>query len=132
MFKKHFHRRSTNIVFVIFRLVLSMVMFGLLFGGVYQAYKHFSGLDPFKLDPQAVAKDLLGVRTPQQILTVLSSVKLSPKIAQPVSTPQVAFKFLLVSDSHNDNANLSKAISQAKTNYPVFVIGLGDYTNVGT
>lgn len=115
-------------------------MFAVLLGGIYSAYKHFLGFDPLKLDPQSVAKELLGARTPQQILTVLSSIKLgskilgetSQKIAQPVFTSQVAFKFLLVSDSHDDNANLAKAITQSKVNYPIFVIGLGDYTNVGT
>ena len=150
MFKKHFHRRSTNIVFVIFRLVLSMVMFGLLFGGVYQAYKHFSGLDPFKLDPQAVLKSTLG----EQLLKVLGQVSLRQDFGGQVSlsvsqrantqsatqikplTPQTkyTFRFLLVADSHSDNANLKKAISQAKQAYPdlSFIIGLGDYTEVGT
>ncbi len=126
-------------------------MFAVLLAGSYSAYKHFSGLDPLKLDPQAVVKDLLGVRTPQQILTVLSSIKLSPKILEEgspkdnqnylegltgrtTSTSSVVFKFLLVSDSHSDNINLAKAISQAKANNSdlSFVIGLGDYTNVGT
>lgn len=143
MFKKTHHRRGSNPIIVLFRLILSLVMFAVLLGGVYSAYKHFSGFDPLKLDPQSIAKELLGSRTPQQFLTAFTSLKLSPKIlgeasqkiAQvPASTPQVAFKFLLVSDSHDDNANLSKAITQSKTKYSdlVFVIGLGDYTNVGT
>lgn len=141
MFKRHQGRRSQNPIFMLFRLMLSLVMFAVLLGGVYSAYKHFSGLDPLKLDPQSVAKELIGSRTPQQFLGVLSSIKLGPKIlgetsqkiAQiPVSTSQVAFKFLLVSDSHNDNANLAKAFLQSKDSNIAFVIGLGDYTNVGT
>ncbi len=131
MFRKHYHRKSSNPIFILFRLILSLVMFAVLLGGIYSAYKHFSGFDPLKLDPKTVAKDLLGDKTPQQILTALSA---SQKIAQipPVSTSQVAFKFLLVADSHDDNINLSKAITQSKANDPAFVIGLGDYTNVGT
>ncbi len=149
MFKHHQGRRPSNPIFLLFRLILSLVMFAVLLGGVYSAYKHFSGLDPLKLDPQAVVNQFLGVRTPQQLLGVLSSLKLSPKIlpagrqilgdtSQKItpSTPSSpsSFKFLLVSDSHNDNANLAKTIDQSKTKYPdlVFVIGLGDYTNVGT
>lgn len=143
MFKKH-HRRSANPIFVLFRLMLSLIMFAVLLAGVYSAYKHFSGLDPLKLDPQVMAKQLLGARTPQQFLGVISSFKLSPKILPAARLPDgqgkqvlsetssASFSFLLVSDSHDDNANLAKALTQSKPNSPSFVIGLGDYTNVGT
>lgn len=133
MFRKHSSRRSTNIVFVIFRLMISLIMFTLLLGGVYYAYKHFSGLDPLKLDPKSVASEAL---------TLLSSIKIENQkilpqnltVVVPKTSSKSLFKFLLVADSHSDNNNLQKAISQAKTKYPdlVFVIGLGDYTEVGT
>lgn len=139
MFRKyHQGRRPTNIVFVIFRLVLSLIMFAVLLGGIYSAYKHFSGLDPLKLDPQAVLKNIILARTPQQVIEVLSSLKIDPKIlgkSVPVrQSGAVAFRFLLVADSHSDNVNLAKAINQAKESYPdlKFIIGLGDYTEVGT
>lgn len=141
MFGRHHQgRRAQNPIFVLFRLILSLVMFAVLLGGVYSAYKHFSGLDPLKLDPQVVAKQLLGARTPQQFLAILGE-KTSQKVAQtPLgeltrpSTPTslASFSFLLVSDSHDDNANLAKALTQSKFSSPAFVIGLGDYTNVGT
>lgn len=146
MFRKEHHRRSTNPIFILFRLILSLVIFAILLGGVYSAYKHFSSLDPLKIDPQSVVKELLGARTPQQLLAVLSSIKLSPKVL-PVSkqilgevSPKAtqsypsSFKFLLIADSHDDNINLNKAIAQAKQSSPdiSFIIGLGDYTNVGT
>lgn len=119
--RKHQGRRSTNIVFVIFRLMLSLVMFGLLLGGVYSAYKHFSGFDPLKLDPQAIVSNLIQAKTPQQFIQ---------------ATPNSAyeFRFVLMADSHNDSVNLKKAIAQVKQNYPdsQFIIGLGDYTEVGT
>lgn len=130
-------------------------MFAVLLGGIYAAYKHFSGLDPLKLDPQAVLSEFLAGKMPKEFLGVLSSTKvtqdLSNQINQKVlgqqkskeirsenpTEPQssnLAFKFLLVADSHSDNVNLAKAINQAKQSYPdlKFIIGLGDYTEVGT
>lgn len=152
MFKKH-HRKSANPIFILFRLILSLTMFAMLLGGAYTAYKHFSGLDPLKLDPQAVLKNVISVRNPEQLAAVLSSLKIDQTLlkgnkkvipgsnevlgqsAPSQSNPaKYVFRFLLVADSHNDNVNLQKAIAQAKTKYPdlVFVIGLGDYTDVGT
>lgn len=138
--RKHQGRRSANPIYILFRLILSLVMFGLLLAGVYSAYKHFSGLDPLNLNPHVV-RDLLKSQTPQQLLTAISSIKLGPKILGEENltkttntTSQGGFKFLLIADSHDDNANLAKAISQAKQTNPdlSFIIGLGDYTNVGT
>lgn len=155
MFRRHYKKRSTSILFVIFRLVLSVVMFAVLLGGIYSSYKHFSGLDPLKLDPQAVLSELLAGKIPKEFLNTFSSSKitqgLSNQINQKVLSEQqskeipsedskkeinknLAFRFLLVADSHSDNSNLDKAISQAKKAYPdlKFIIGLGDYTDVGT
>lgn len=128
-------------------------MFALLLGGAYTAYKHFSGLDPLKLDPQAVLKNVISVRNPEQLAAVLSSLKidstllkgnkknipaanevLGQSVPTQTSPTKYVFRFLLVADSHNDNVNLQKAIEQAKVKYPdlAFAIGLGDYTEVGT
>jgi len=131
-------------------------MFAVLLGGIYSAYKHFSGLDPLKLDPQAVLSEMLAGKVPQNFLSVLSSNKitqgLSGQINQKVLGKQqsqqipagdnsgqeiastLAFRFMIVTDSHSDNANLAKALSQAIAQYPdlKFIIGLGDYTDVGT
>lgn len=41
-------------------------------------------------------------------------------------------RFALISDSHNENDLLAKALDQAKGMGVNFVIGLGDYTNTGT
>ena len=148
MFKKYKARRSTNPLFVIFRLVLSLAMFALLLGGAYTAYKHFSGLDPLKLDPQSILKQVISAKTPPQLLAIFSTLKIDPKMisadtkmlgqttneTSPSNTGKTAFRFMLVADSHSDNANLRKAITQAKEKYPdlSFIIGLGDYTDVGT
>lgn len=134
MFGRHNKRRSTNIVFVLFRLVLSMMMFAVLLGGVYSAYKHFSGLDPLKLDPQAVLSEVLGVISSRKIL-VQQSNKIIP-LDNPIKTTndKLEFQFLLLADTHNDNSDLNKALNQAKEKFPglKFIIGLGDYTDVGT
>lgn len=127
-------RRSIKIAFVIFRLVLSIVMFAVLLGGIYSAYKHFSGLDPLKLDPQAVLSELLAGKVPKSFLGGLSNQINQKVLNQQKTGPNLGFKFLLIADSHSDNTNLNKAISQAKKAYPdlKFIIGLGDYTDVGT
>ncbi len=124
-----------------------MVMLAVLAVGIYVAYKHFSGIDPLKLDPQAVVKNVLAARTPQQVLGVLSSIKIDSKTLPILSNNQLvlenstpdtavtpAFRFLLIADSHSDNDDLSKALAHARASYPdlKFIIGLGDYTNVGT
>lgn len=146
MFKKHYHeRKRTNIVVVFFRLILSLIMFIVLLGGVYTAYKHFSGLDPLKLDPLAVLQNTLAARTPKQVTDALSSLSLDKlkfstgtktlgKETSQSSSESPIFRFLLVADSHNENGNLAKAIAQGKQLYPdlKFIIGLGDYTEVGT
>lgn len=158
MFKKHSSKRSPNIIFVIFRLILSLTMFALLIGGSYTAYKHFSGLDPLKLDPQQLLKNIITVRNPEQLTAVLSSIKLPSQNKKDLPVNSVdrlsnnqassenqmrnnqtsnfkyLFRFLLVADIHNNNDNLRKAISQAKSSFSdiKFIIGLGDYTNVGT
>lgn len=151
MFRRH-KNRPFNIFFVIFRLILSLVIFTVLLAGVYSAYKHFSGLDPLKLDPLAVATSLIKAKSPRQVLGVLSSLRsgkdssktnedqnsdLLSQIVINKSKPddsKPVFKFLALSDSHSDNNNLRKAINQAKEKYPdiQFIVGLGDYTEVGT
>lgn len=145
MFRRHSPRRSTNIVFVIFRLILSLVMFAVLLAGVYSAYKYFSGFDPLNLSPQALVSSLIKSKSPQQFLASLTAVvnkQVLPASKQilgqktDIGKPSgaVLFSFLLVADSHNDNTNLQKAINQAKQMHPdlSFIIGLGDYTDVGT
>lgn len=152
MFKKHYQKRSPNILFVIFRLILSLVMFAALLGGIYAAYKHFSGLDPLKLDPQAVLSEILAGKMPKELSNLpdqfnkkvlgqkknteisLEDSSKEDKPKEVETNSDAVFKFLLVSDSHNDNDGLAKAISQAVKNYPdlKFIIGLGDYTDTGT
>lgn len=150
MFKRH-NRRSTNIVFVIFRLLLSLTIFILLLAGLYSAYKNFSGVDPLKLDLNSVVLNLESL-TPPQIAKYLPFIKkgdsntsLDQMLSQigvnqskgsvknkvQSATKETAFNFVLIADSHSDNANLKKALAMIKAWDAQFLIGLGDYTDVG-
>lgn len=60
----------------------------------------------------------------------LSSNNLSPREETKPKAP--ILKFALVADSHNQNDLLTKALGQAKNSGASFVIGLGDWSNVGT
>lgn len=147
--RKHHQKRSTNIVIVIFRLLLSIVMFIVLLAGVYTAYKKFSGFDPLQLDPLAILNSVLAGKIPSNLTSFKLDSKIlgrtiatnSPSEDEPVvesSSEPVSgnflFRFLVVTDSHNDNESLTRVIAQAKAGYPdlKFIIGLGDYTEVGT
>lgn len=154
MFGRHYKKRSTFLPFVIFRLLLSLIVFAILMGGLYSAFQSFSGVDPLKIDPKAVfAMGLKLVRNPEQTFSNLSKLDLNSLFSQtqpgnvipadnPVSVSQsdqplnkpVSFSFLLVADSHNENNYLQKALEQGKGRAKnlQFVIGLGDYTEVGT
>jgi hypothetical protein len=145
MFRKHkkYHKRSAFLPFVIFRSLLSLVIFAVLLSGIYMAFKQFSGIDIIKVN--LLQKDILGLVTsflPSSItlpakLTDLKNVssenevteqeQASPQDSAPRKIPKLLFKFTLVADSHNDNENLKKAL----TNKTEFTIGLGDYTSVG-
>lgn len=51
---------------------------------------------------------------------------------QAVKSKKVIVRVALVADSHNENYLLEKALLKAKNKDVNFVIGLGDYTNLGT
>lgn len=140
------HRRGGNFIFTIFRMILSLIVLTVLILVGYQAYKNFSGADPLKISPQSLAKSLLNNESVYKIFNKALSFdptnslsKLNPATSpkshdsvQPPPAGPVSFKFAIVSDTHNDNDHLQKAIQQAKDVGASFVIGLGDYSDVGT
>ena len=154
--RKKDKRRRPNIVFVTFRLILSLLIFAVLLGGVYSAYKQFSGVDPVKLSPGALISSFasgeklfntaagLLASAPKNVIpgrseatTPESSNKDSGQArmtenGRPKPKPAVSLKFALMADSHNENNLLAKALSQTKEAKAPFIIGLGDYTEVGT
>ena len=151
MFGRRTHKRSTFLPFVIFRLILSVIIFVFLMSGLYSALQYFSGVDPLKIDPKALGTVVItAIRNPTTTIDSLSKLdfnslfSLSESQIQtdnlltsgqsdtPVDKP-VSFSFLLVADSHNENNYLEKALEQGKQKGKnlQFVIGLGDYTEVG-
>lgn len=152
MFRRH-KDRSTNIFFVIFRLILSLLIFVILLSGVYAAYKEFSGVDLINLSPKALAKTFSSSEKLTGFLNSLLAQKAikqinsqTPKKSKPqenIETSRsddktikgkapVSFEFAIFADSHNENELLGKALSKAKDQKVQFVIGLGDYSEVGT
>lgn len=151
MFRKY-HKRSHFLPFVIFRLLLSLAMFVLLFGGLYLATKSFSGVDPLKMDLNTITTNLKSInitgfakyipfdafkksgKTNEDVLTNLKTGGQSDslgKVASQNSKP--LFNFVLIADSHSDNSHLKKALTMIKKfGDAQFLIGLGDYTEVGT
>lgn len=149
--KREYKKRGSFLPFAILRLLLSLTMLAILGIGVYQALKYFSGVDPIKVDPKTAVISLI---TSQDISKTLSQIlgfevpkieqlgKLAVEQTTPPQPSQTSesskkegkaiLKFAVVSDSHNDNSNLAKALSQAKNEGVKLVIGLGDYTEVGT
>lgn len=155
------HRRRKSGAFGIARIFLSLIMISILGLGVYGAYKSFSGVDPLKISPTSLVRGVLrsdnavelisGLLSfnPKQILEKKSpvldqnqkpsmqssapqenSTPTPPKETKP--QPKLDFRFAVVADSHNDNEDLGKALTQAKEANAEFVIGLGDFTDVGT
>lgn len=142
-------KRGMPFPLLVLRMFLSLTMILILGLVILQASIYFSG-GKTEQDPQAILKQLKS--DPQgAILTLLSSQEVlknisilqnlnnskknepktspNPKII-PVGNP--VLKFALVSDSHNDNNNLAKALSMAKNKGAKFIVGLGDYTATGT
>lgn len=101
-------------------------MFSALSVGIYSAYKHFAGLDPLKFDPEK----FIGLFPRQVKEKILGQSQIGSQ-PQPQKKAKPIFSFILVADSHSDNANLRKALVQAKPSNPQFIIGLGDYSDVG-
>lgn len=144
---KHDKRRSGGgFIFTAFRMVLSLVVLTLLFLALYQAFKGFSGMDPLKVSPSALIQEFSSTETLYQFVKRLLTFDVrNPNIGSEISrmvqtTPtQTAapqgnflFRFAVVTDSHNDNLYLTKALNMAKNVDAKFVIGLGDYSDVGT
>lgn len=132
----------------IIRLFMSLVIISILGFGLYLAYRNFSGYDPLKLDPKSVTKTLLNSDSAYKLVTDFLSfspgkslrggsgsknVTLNGSSDQTSSKSQeLKFKFAVVGDSHKDYNNLNKALTQAKQAGAQFVIGLGDFSDVGT
>ncbi len=136
------HKKSSPIL-GFFRFILTILIFILMLGGLYAAFQGFSGVDPLSISPKAFITAITASKDPQQILRTILNLDLN-KIAKMSSTnsfvpemrlnQQIRFSFVMVSDSHSEDNYLQKALFQVQTMtpQPAFIIGLGDYTEVGT
>lgn len=135
-------------LFSLLRLALSFFIMAVLLLGVYQAYKSFSGIDPLKMSPKAIIENFLAsedayglinsllTANPKDSLNkakeILSEGGSNSPNSNPASMGDLAFRFAIVTDSHNDNTNLRRALNQARQEGARFIVGLGDYTDTGT
>lgn len=152
MFRSEGRKRGGFGPLNIFRLLLSLIMFAVLGLGAYQAFKYFSGdtlagPDLLNTDPKAALISLITSEDSAKVLFGLLGFELkdsSNSSALGVKSTTVSnskntsggeksvLKFAVVTDSHNDNVNLGKALEQAKAQGVKLVIGLGDYSATGT
>lgn len=127
----------------IFRLFLSLVIMFILGLGLLQAYRSFSGIDPLTINPKSLVKNIFTSDSIYKLVTSLLSVNptlqisdakkiLGPSKDKVAVKTNTLFKFAVITDSHTDYQNLSKALQQAKLSGAKFVVGLGDFSDVGT
>ncbi len=156
-FKKKDHRKKGSGVSSFFRLVLSIIVLVLLAIGSYQAYRSFSGIDPLKLDPNAIITGLISSESTGEFIKGLLAADPKKSLEQAknilkddqkndsanpsspdnlstevVSNSPIVYKFAIVADSHKDTDNLAKALAQAKSLDAQFIIMIGDLSDVGT
>lgn len=151
MFFKSGHKKSSNPLLGLFRLVMSVLIIGIMGLGLLQAYKSFSGYDPMKLDSEnlkglltsdSAYQTLIGLLTfdPKQSLQEKTGLGVDERgdlvgdggDKGKISNSPVKFKFAVMADSHKDVANLSKALEIAKAQGAKFVVMMGDLSDVGT
>lgn len=156
LFKKSDHKNKGFGIFGIFRVFLSLIIIAIFLMGAYLSFKSFSGFDPLKIDPiissKQGIKDLVFSDSVYELVTGILSVE--PKVSLDrfkailrkdskiipdlntednlIASGQLLYSFGVVADSHSDNANLKKALSLSKQKGVKFIIGLGDYSKVGT
>lgn len=149
MFFKSGHKKSSNPLLGLFRLVMSVLIIGIMGLGLLQAYKSFSGYDPMKLDTNSLQglltsdsayQTLIGLLTfdPKQSLQEKTGLGVGKGDLGDggdegkISNSPVKFKFAVMADSHKDEANLSRALEIAKDQGAKFVVMMGDLSDVGT
>lgn len=144
MFFSKGHRKASNPLLSMFRLLMSLVIIAILGVGLLQAYKTFSGYDPMKLD----ADSLKGILTSDSSYSlVMNLLTFGPKDSVPgldgqsedsggstdaKSNSPVQFKFAVMADSHKDLVFLEKALKQARESGVKFAVVMGDLSDIGT
>lgn len=140
-------RRGPSPIVAFFQIIISIIIFAVLGVGLYAAIREFSGVDPLSLNPQSVAKqvfssdtvysffkDILSYNPTGKSNSILPDVSnLTGSTSQkPATNAPLAFTFAIIADSHIDISHLNSALAQAKDDNAQFIIGIGDFSNVGT
>lgn len=136
MFHKSGHKRGGGLT-GIFRMFLSLIILAILGLGLIQAYKSFSGFDPLTLNPSTAADFNL---SPEGIIAFIKALVSDPGSAlestktteESTSSSDIKLKFAVIADPHLDYPGLAKALKIAKEKNTQFVIGMGDFSDVGT
>lgn len=144
MFFKGNHRKNSNPLLSLFRLVMSLVIIAILGIGLLQAYKAFSGFDPMKLDSGSLSGLLTSDAAYKMVINLLTfspqdslnkggeSQKGSGSSQNSKSNAPIKFKFAVLADSHKDLNSLEKALAQAKGSGAKFAVVMGDLSDTGT
>lgn len=144
MFFKSGHRKASNPLLSLFRLVMSLVIIAILALGLLQAYKSFSGYDPMRLDPESlkgiftsqsaydVVLGILNFNPKQSLETGINGEPDDTQFLEHKSNSPSKFKFAVMADSHKDTLMLQKALNQAREAGVKFVVVMGDLSDVGT
>lgn len=145
MFFKSGHKKASNPLLGLFRLIISVVIMGIMAIGLLQAYKAFSGYDPMKLDATSLKglltsdsayETLIGLLTFDPKASVMEATKGRSDAAsgdqELKSSAPVKFRFAVMADSHKDTLNLERALNQVREEGVKFVILMGDLSDVGT
>ncbi len=143
-----YRKKSTFFPFLIVRLILSLILFSIFGFGIYRAIVYFSGVDPINIDPKNFIVEIMSSKSSAEVLSKILSLDPKQLIkgsqsgdSQNQDTPDESadqlsgtkiLTFAVVADSHNNNQLLAKALTQAKEAGAKFVVGVGDYTDVGT
>lgn len=141
------YRRGFGLTGII-RLFLSLVIMAILGLGLIQAYRAFSGFDPLTSNPETLIKSVFESESVVEALTKLLSFEPSQLQDQAKKlldengtsgeqnnfqpTAPFLYRFAVVADSHLDYTNLNKALNLAKAAQVKFVMGIGDFSDVGT
>jgi predicted phosphodiesterase len=145
----HKKKNSGGVVGVV-RLFLSLIILLIMGLGLLLAFRNFSGVNPLNISPQQLAKSLVSADSAYALITSILTFSPTDSLSKAKGAltgegntdndPQVtneptaplAFSFAIIADPHKDMVNLKKALDQAKANDAKFIVGIGDFSDVGT
>jgi hypothetical protein len=135
-------RKGPPLPVKIFQIFISLIIFAILGIGLYLSFRSFTGMDPLTLNPQSLSKNILNSEKAYDLINKLlsysptdafkSNTSNQSQNSNNSSSSPTKFKFAIIADSHKDITNLASATQQAKKENAAFIIGMGDFSDVGT